>query len=210
MAHSGSQAALDNGQNVAAMLRRFGPDRDIFGRNGKLFMQQIINNPDGSQSLGPFQWLANVTEVSANMTIDRLEVRRSGDYFVKYKPGEVTGEGSISFDKVNSYFEKIFIDHVNGIKTGNAQSLPFFHVTISLEDPGIPGIKYDPATGFAESGHEEVILECVQFWSMPFGYSTTDLVTRDLDFTFNGVGFGNSGQNWIDEFQFTDFPARLC
>jgi hypothetical protein len=201
-----------NGQSLAANLQRYSAERDIYGRAGKLFVQEILTDPQTkAQSLGPFQWLANVTEVTASMTIEKMEVRRSSDLVVKYKPGEITGEGTLTMDKVNSYFEKIFIDHVNSVLTGGgATNLPFFHVTVSLEDPGIPGIEYDE-NGFAKTGHEEVILQCVQFWTMPFGYSTSDLVTRDLDFTFQGISFGgNNGANFIDETKFTDFPTRLC
>lgn len=199
----------DINNNLSALLQGYAPERNIFGRSGRLFLQPIITKTDGSQELGQFQWLANVTEVSATMNIDRLEVRRAGDYFVKYKPGEVTGEGSLTLDKVNSNFEKIFIDHVNAIGSPEGPTnLPFFHVTISLEDPGIPGIQYDD-TGFAEKGHEEVVLRACQFWSMPFGYSISDMVTRDLDFTFTGISFGggSGGQHLITEP--TDFPGRL-
>lgn len=195
--------------NIGTQLQQYSAERNIFGRSGRLFIQAINTDGEGNQSLGPFQWLANVTEVSATMTVDRLEVRRAADYFVKYKPGEVTGEGSLTLDKVNSNFESIFIEHVNAIKSGSgATNLPFFHITITLEDPGIPNIKYDDS-GFAESGHEEVILECAQFWTMPFGYSTTDIVTRDLDFTFQGISFGGTGEgNKITEP--TTLPRRIC
>src|SRR5690606_40962516 len=134
---------------VSALRSGNSTEPNIFCRAGRLFLRPILTKPDGSQELGQFQWLANVTEISATMNIDRLEVRRAGDYFVKYKPGEVTGEGSLTLDKVNSNFEKVFIDHVNAIgDPGGPTNLPYFHITISLEDPGIPGIQFDE-TGFA-------------------------------------------------------------
>jgi len=154
----------------------YSPERSIYGRSGRVLRDGV--------------WLANVTEISATMTIDRMEVRRAGDYWVQYKAGEFTGEGSVSFDKVNSLFETEFINYINGVDTnGQAltnRALPVFNLMINLEDRGIPNIQFDEQ-GEAVSGHESIILECVNFWSLPVGYTMTDLLSRDMDFTFRGI-----------------------
>jgi len=154
----------------------YSPERSIYGRSGRVLR-------DG-------EWLANVMDVSATMTIDRMEVRRAGDYWVQYKAGEFTGEGTITIDKVNSDFEVEFINYVNGVDiNGNpldTRSLPVFDLMVNLEDRGIPGITFND-DGEAESGHESIILKCVNIWSLPLGYSMTDLLSRDLDFTFRGL-----------------------
>lgn len=154
----------------------YSPERNIYGRSGRVFRDGV--------------WLANVTEVSATMTIDRMEVRRAGDYFVKYKAGEITGEGSLTFDKVNSQFDAEFINYINGVDSaGNplqSRALPVFNLLITLEDRGIPNIQFNDE-GEAISGHEAIVLQNVNFWSLPLGYSMTDLLSRDMDFTFTGI-----------------------
>lgn len=159
----------------------YSPERSIYGRSGRVLRDGV--------------WLANVTEISATMTIDRMEVRRAGDYWVQYKAGEFTGEGSVSFDKVNSLFESEFINYINGVD-GNGRpltnrALPVFNLMINLEDRGIPNIQFDE-DGEAVSGHESIILECVNFWSLPVGYTMTDLLSRDMDFTFRGIRMVNA------------------
>lgn len=156
-------------------------EQNIYGRHGKLFVKDVTNN-------GQPVWLSNVTEISATMTVDRLEVRRSGNRFVQYKSGEVTGEGTMTMDKVNSEFEKKFIEFVRRSST-DSLVLPEFELHLSLEDSGIEGIEFDE-NGFAKKGHELVVLSGVNFWSMPFGFSLSDMITRDLDFTFTEVDFG--------------------
>lgn len=154
----------------------YSPERSIYGRSGRVLRDGV--------------WLANVTEISATMTIDRMEVRRAGDYWVQYKAGEFTGEGSVSFDKVNSLFEAEFINYINGVDQNGQpltnRALPVFNLMINLEDRGIPNIQFDD-DGEAVSGHESIILECVNFWSLPVGYTMTDLLSRDMDFTFRGI-----------------------
>jgi len=159
----------------------YSPERSIYGRSGRVLRDGV--------------WLANVTEISATITVDRMEVRRAGDYWVQYKAGEFTGEGSLTFDKVNSMFESEMINYINGTDSNGAplanRALPVFNLMINLEDRGIPNIQFNDI-GEAQSGHESIILSCVNFWSLPVGYSMTDLLSRDLDFTFRGISLARS------------------
>lgn len=186
-------------------------ERNIYGRHGKLFIAQYVTDAAGNQSLNPEKGLvhaSNVTEVSGTMTVDRMEVRRSGDRFVRYKAGEITGEGTMTLDKVNSDFERIFVEYAN---RGGGQSLelPSFELHLSLEDPGLPGIEFDD-DGFATRGHEEIVLKCVNFWSLPVGFSIADMVTRDMDFTFQGISFGGDSDKPNAIVDPVQLPRRVC
>lgn len=154
----------------------YSPERSIYGRSGRVLRDGV--------------WLANVTEISATITVDRMEVRRAGDYWVQYKAGEFTGEGTLSFDKVNSDFDAEIINYINGTDIdGNPlpnRALPVFDLMVNLEDRGIPNIQFNDE-GEAIAGHESIILKCANFWSLPVGYTMTDLLSRDLDFTFRGI-----------------------
>jgi hypothetical protein len=167
---------------MAVTTTNYEAERNIYGRHGKLFARDITHN-------GQLRWLSNVTEISATMTIDRLEVRRSGDRFVKYKAGEITAEGTLTMDKVNSVFERQFIEYANR-STDQSLKLTEFELHLSLEDSGIDGIEFNRENGMAEKGHEAIILLGVNFWSLPLGFSLSDMVTRDLDFTFTGIDVG--------------------
>lgn len=167
-------------------------EQNLYGRHGKLFAKRSFRpgaTPSG-QGLdgGELKWLSNVTEINATMTVDRLEVRRSGDRFVRYKSGEITGEGTMTMDKVNSYFEKNMIEFI-GRDTTQSLVLPEFVLIMSIEDPDIDGIDFGGDV-FAKKGHEQVIISGVNFWSLPLGFSLSDMITRDLDFTFTDVAFG--------------------
>lgn len=167
-------------------------EQNLYGRHGKLFAKRSFRpgqQPNG-QGLdgGELKWLSNVTEINATMTVDRLEVRRSGDRFVRYKSGEITGEGTMTMDKVNSYFEKNMIEFI-GRDTTQSLVLPEFVLIMSIEDPDIDGIDFGGDV-FARKGHEQVVISGVNFWSLPLGFSLSDMITRDLDFTFTDVAFG--------------------
>lgn len=167
-------------------------EQNLYGRHGKLFAKRSFragSQPNG-QGLdgGELKWLSNVTEINATMTVDRLEVRRSGDRFVRYKSGEITGEGTMTMDKVNSYFEKNMIEFI-GRDTTQSLVLPEFVLIMSIEDPDIDGIDFGGDV-FAKKGHEQVVISGVNFWSLPLGFSLSDMITRDLDFTFTDVAFG--------------------
>lgn len=155
----------------------YAASRNIHGRWGRVYRNGV--------------WIANATEVSYTTEIDRLEVRRAGTRWVDYKEGEYSGSGSITVDYVHSDFTKEFINYINGKLpdgSGAAIGRPMYEWTlqVSLEDASIPGISFK-ADGSAKAGHEAVTLQRVKFWSLPGGYGSGDMVTRDLEFTFTGL-----------------------
>ena len=137
-------------------LNPYGSERSIFGRSGKLYLDGL--------------WVATATEITATLTVDKMDIKRAGDYFLRHKPGEISGEGSLTVEYVNSAFTKKFTDYINS----DNQTLPSYTAQINLEDPGMPR-------------PEKILLREVTFWELPMGYSLDDLVTRELAFTFYGV-----------------------
>ena len=134
----------------------YGSERSIWGRSGKVFL-------DGD-------WVATCTEISATLTVDKLEIRRSGDYWLRHKPGQITGEGSLTVEHVNSSFLKSFTDYVNS----DDIVIPNFTLQMTLDDPGMPN-------------PEIATLIEATFWSTPVGFNIDDIVTRDLEFNFYGI-----------------------
>ena len=100
--------------------------------------------------------------------------------------------------------------------------MPMFHLTISLEDLGGSGINSLPGgseaiteglfdeNGFAIFGHEQIILRGVQFWGIPLGYSTDEMISQDIEFTFQGLSFGGSLADPYVIREDYDFPTRIC
>jgi len=134
----------------------YAAERSIFGRAGKLYL-------DGD-------WVATATEFTATVSVDNMEIRRAGDYWLRHKAGQITGEGSLTVEKVNSSFEKAFIDYINS----NENAIRSYVLQGVLDDPGMPN-------------PERLTLQEVTFWSVPVGFSIDDIVTRDLDFNFYGI-----------------------
>jgi hypothetical protein len=172
------------------MANPYGPEQSIYGRSGRVFLAPETGGRDviPQNYGGDSNWVANATAISATLTVDKLEVRRAGDFWVQHKAGEYTGEGTLTIDKVNSEFEKMFIDYMTGrlVAQDGSRALPGFSIQINLEDRGIKGIQFD-ANGSPTSGYEAVTLTGVKFWSLPLGYNMADLLSRDLDFNFTGI-----------------------
>ncbi len=163
------------------LLNPYEAGRNIYGRWGRVFRNGA--------------WMANVTEISGSVEIDKMEVRRSGTRWVDYKEGEFTGSGSLTMDYVNSDYTREMVAYINGVDPDTGQplpnyQLPVYTLSITLEDANIPGIVFD-ANGEATDGHEEVVLSRVKFWDLPLGFSG-DMVGRELNFTFSGVSIPKS------------------
>lgn len=102
------------------------------------------------------------TQDKAEWVANVTEVSASG------KGGEF--EGTMTVDQVNATFEKKFIDFLNSKE--EKVEVPEYFLDCILEDPlGTP------------ASPERFVFRDVKFWSIPIGFSTTDVVTRDIDFT---------------------------
>ncbi len=167
---------------MADILNPYAAGRNIHGRWGRVFRSGV--------------WIANATEISYSIEIDRIEVRRAGTRWVDYKEGELTGSGTLTVDYVNSAYTAEFIDYVNGGGVSGTKTLPVWSLQINLEDDQIPNIVKD-VNGEAVSGHESVELTGVKFWNLGGGYGT-DMITRDYEFTFSGIKLTHSIEDPVD------------
>lgn len=151
-------------------------ERSISGRWGRVFLGGV--------------WMAQATEVSYAVEVAKDEVKRSGTRWSDNKSGGFTGSGTLTYEKVNSDFERILIGYFNGLNsvTGLAnmvRTLPSYELQVSLEDPGQPGATWD-ANGNMITGQEEITLHKVKFWNLEGGYGDS-LISRSVEFTFAGV-----------------------
>ena len=160
---------------MTEILNPYEAGRNIHGRWGRVFR-------DG-------EWVANATEVSYTVEIDRMEVRRAGTRWNGHKEGELSGSGTITIDYVTSKYTREFINYINGL-TANGQPNPTrklatWTIGVALEDDQIPGIIKD-ANWEATSGHEKVHLLNCKFWNLEGGFGS-DMISRSLEFTFTGI-----------------------
>lgn len=157
------------------ILNPYEAGRNIHGRYGRVFRSGT--------------WIANATEVSYTVEIDRMEVRRAGTRWVDMKEGELSGSGSLTVDHVASNYLREFVNYVNGLDVdGNTlagKTLPGYTLLVTLEDDQIPGLVKD-VNGEAISGHEAVELRRVKFWNLEGGYGS-EMISRSLEFTFAGI-----------------------
>lgn len=195
-------------QNNAIRLG-YGPDRNIFGRAAKLFIAPYTSLNTGAV-LMESQWLANATSLDAVLSSEKEDIKMAGSYLTHYKPVGFTGSGSLTIDKINSDMERYFFEHLTkSLTLASPVEPPLFQIRVSLEDKENFNIKFDDS-GFAESGHEEIILENCQFWNIPLGYSLTDMVSQDLEFTFIGAGFGSDSTGKEASLNINWDRIRLC
>jgi len=160
-------------------------DRNIHGRWGRVFLGG--------------EWMAQATEVSYSVEIEKGEVRRSGTRWNDNKSGSFTGTGTLTYDKVNSFLEALIIAHLNGVDPAGAtaaggtnvspraarRTLPVFEVQVVLEDPAQPGATWNQ-DGSMATGQETVTLHNVKFWNLEGGYGT-DQISRSVELTFSGI-----------------------
>lgn len=166
-------------------------DRNIHGRWGRVFLASANGYTIPATQLAAGDWVAQATEISYAVAIDKSEVKRSGTRWNDNKPGAYTGTGTLTYDKVNSLLETILIPFINGagptgvVTLTDARRMPAFTVQVQLEDPGQPSAEWD-ADGNMVKGMETVQLDNVKFWNLEGGYGS-DMVTRSVEFTFSGV-----------------------
>lgn len=124
------------------------------------------------------QWLADVIEVSGTISIDRREVPMAGSVNTGYKRGRASREGTLRFQKVDDRWEKEFMDYTSlslaQRRAARNNKVPVgapFYLTLTVDDPDAPG----PSS---------YGLDGVVMWTMPFGYSITDMMDREVTITW--------------------------
>lgn len=119
---------------------------------------------------GTTEWLANVNQVDAKITVDKLEVRRSGTRRMGYKRGAISGDGTITGYKVTSRF----VQSIAGEMQDETNPPAPLVLDVVLDDP-------------ESLGTERVRLHQVKLWELPFGWNVGDIVEEALPFTFEDI-----------------------
>ena len=124
------------------------------------------------------KWLADVIEVSGTITIDRREVPMAGEVGTHYKRGRVTREGTLRFQQVDDRWHDEFMEFTSlslaqrrfRRTEGNPASPPF-HLVLVIDDPDA-------------FGRTSLNLFNVTMWSIPIGYSISDMLEREIPITW--------------------------
>lgn len=123
--------------------------------------------------------LAEVTEITATVEINRIEIPLVGSTRQGYKPGRESREGTFRVQKIDTYWElevyKFFSQSLadRRAKRGTAEGAQRpFQLQINLDDPDSLGLESWQLNG------------CL-LWRMPIGFSITDdLIDREFPFTW--------------------------
>lgn len=123
--------------------------------------------------------LAEVSDVSAMIDVNRIEVPLVGQTKMGYKPGREVRDGTITIQKIDTRWElelKQFLTdrqrYLEGIEGAVAPKLRQFDLKLEYADPGA-------------LGRESWQLHGCQVWQLPLGFSITDdFVTRSLPFSW--------------------------
>ncbi len=142
------------------MARNFTGENAINGAFGELVFKGEI--------------VANIQTIEARITAERRPVRRAGTIRTAYKRVGVTGEGTFTILRVSSEFMQTAIDLFDPLKPVSPANM-----TIKISDPDL-----GPTPGAEE---EEITLENVKLWEIPFGFNVEDLITQTIQFTFENA-----------------------
>jgi hypothetical protein len=129
---------------------------------------RVINGAYGSLQEGN-DYLAQVRNIQARISINRQDLVPVGDAFTRYKKMSYTGDGSFTLWKATSHFLKIMVDAVSA----NGK-VPTTLLTVTLKDP-------------ESLGKETVTLHRVKLWEVPIGFNSGELLEETIQFTFEGI-----------------------
>lgn len=125
---------------------------------------------------GQAVWWADVTNVTGTVTVERKPINPAGSVQTYNKRGRVSREGTLTFDKVDSRLEKKFLESVNkdlATRRANRNVAWFerFTMHVKLDDPD-------------SWGSELLVLQNCEFWTLPIGFSLSEMRTTELQFTW--------------------------
>lgn len=122
------------------------------------------------------KWFADVVNVTGTITVERKPINPAGSTQTFNKRGRVTREGTMQFDKVDSRLEAQFIASVS--KTIDERRaargtdwFSRFRTVVVLDDPDA-------------WGKEEIVLSNCEFWTLPIGFSLSEMRQTELQFTW--------------------------
>lgn len=129
-----------------------------------------VNTTTEGAPAGTTEWLANINQVDAKITVDRQEVRRSGTRKMGYKRGAISGDGTITGYKVTSRFVAAMAGEMQDETNPPAPLV----LDVVLDDP-------------ESLGTERVRLKYVKLWELPLGFNVGDIVEEAIPFTFEDI-----------------------
>lgn len=155
-------------------------EKRIDGMYGELWVGDSAEN---------IKWWADVVNVTGTVTVERKPINPAGSVQTYNKRGRVTREGSFQFDKVDSRLEREFLESVNkSLEARRADRgtnwFNRFRAIVKLDDPDSWGV-------------EEIVLYNCEFWTLPLGFSLSEMRQTELQFTWEYEDIANS--KWITE-----------
>ena len=163
-------------------------EQTINGAFGELQITNLItpNSTDGSTTDTNTETLANVQSVEARVNVDRRDIKLAGSRMTHYKAIGASGEGSFTIFRVTSMFMNLGVDALkesDGFSSlgGGSDGTKHLSLTVTMNDPESPG-----------TAGETILLENVQIWEIPFGFSVDDLVQQTITFTFQSMSLNTA------------------
>lgn len=152
------------------------PEYTILGSFGELY----IND----------EFMTNIQEVSAQITIDRQDIMLAGSRRVGYKYTSVTGEGSMRGYRVTSLMARRI---ANVMRDDRARQWSGT-IRVKLNDPEI--IQVTAGT----PQYEEIELTGCKWWGVNLGWAVNQIIEEDTPFTFQNIVWKNAilggASNW--------------
>lgn len=130
----------------------------------------VISDTTVGAPAGTTEWLANINQVEAKITVDRMEVRRSGTRRTGYKRGAISGDGTITGYKVTSKF----VSAMAGEMQDETSPPAALTLDMVLDDPESLGV-------------ERIRLKDVKLWELPMGFNVGDIIEEAIPFTFEDI-----------------------
>jgi len=146
------------------------PEFTILGSFGELY------DPDGN-------FLSNIQEVSAQITIDRQDIMMSGSRRVGYKYTSVTGEGTMRGFRVSSLMARRIALTMSDDRAPQWVG----DIIVKLGDPEI-----QPAPGTTTPQVERIKLKRCKWWGVNLGWAVNQIVEEDTPFTFQDIEWLNA------------------
>lgn len=129
-----------------------------------------INDTTVGSPAGTTEWLANISQVEAKITVDKMEVKRSGTRKTGYKRGAISGDGTLTGYKVTSRFVRAMAGEMQDETNPPAPLI----LDIVLDDP-------------ESLGAERIRLKDVKLWELPMGFNVGDIVEEAIPITFEDI-----------------------
>jgi hypothetical protein len=139
--------------------------------------QREVNSEYGQLWINGF-YQQDLVSFSGTVAMGRSEIPVAGQDTIVYRTGRKSRDGTLSYRKADSRWEDLILtfmgltpDDRRALRAMGIDALPTVQILVVLDDPDAWGA-------------EVLQLNGVQFWSMPVGYTGSDIIQRDLPCTW--------------------------